>query len=98
MPVRLYLLQARRQKSCSGNEIAEPNAPANAGSPSCAVLGVFGPAWLRSPLDMKVCVVPPDPSWPAEFKAEAARIRRAVGDIAVAVHHIGSTSIPGIVA
>lgn len=47
---------------------------------------------------MKVQVVSHDPSWPAEFMAEAARIRLAVGDLAVAVHHIGSTAIPGIVA
>ena len=47
---------------------------------------------------MKVYVVPYDPSWPAEFIAEAARIRLAVGDLVMAVHHIGSTSIPGIFA
>jgi GrpB-like predicted nucleotidyltransferase (UPF0157 family) len=47
---------------------------------------------------MKVYVVPYDPSWSAEFIAEAARIRLAVGDLVVAVHHIGSTSIPGIFA
>ena len=47
---------------------------------------------------MKVQVVPHDPGWPAEFKAEAERIRSLLGDLAVAIHHIGSTSIPGIFA
>jgi GrpB-like predicted nucleotidyltransferase (UPF0157 family) len=47
---------------------------------------------------MKVNVVPYDPNWPAEFMAEASTIRSALGETAVAVHHIGSTSIPGIFA
>jgi GrpB-like predicted nucleotidyltransferase (UPF0157 family) len=45
---------------------------------------------------MKVHVVPPNLGWPAEFKAEAERIRAALGNRVVAVHHIGSTAIPGI--
>lgn len=47
---------------------------------------------------MKVSVVPHNSSWSAEFEVEAALIRLAVGDLLVAVHHIGSTSIPGIFA
>ena len=45
---------------------------------------------------MRVIVVPPDPSWPARFDAFAGGIRDALGEVAVAIHHIGSTSIPGI--
>jgi len=45
---------------------------------------------------MQVRVVPPDLNWPAEFQAEAERIRVALGNRVVAVHHIGSTAIPGI--
>jgi GrpB-like predicted nucleotidyltransferase (UPF0157 family) len=47
---------------------------------------------------MKVHVAPYDPSWLTEFTAEAQRIRAALGGVAVAVHHIGSTAIPGIFA
>ena len=47
---------------------------------------------------MKVCVVPHDPRWSAEFAAEAERIRSALGSLEVAVHHIGSTAIPSISA
>ena len=39
-----------------------------------------------------------DPSWPARFQAEAARIRAALGELAVAVDHVGSTSVPGLAA
>lgn len=47
---------------------------------------------------MKVRVVPHDPNWPAEFTAEAERIRLALGVVAATIHHIGSTAIPGILA
>ena len=43
-------------------------------------------------------VVAHDPAWRAAYEGEAARIRRALGDALVAVHHIGSTAIPGIEA
>jgi len=38
------------------------------------------------------------PDWPAQFEQEAARLRTLVGDELVAVHHIGSTSVPGLAA
>lgn len=47
---------------------------------------------------MKVRVVPHDPNWSAAFAAEAERIRSALGGMVVAIHHIGSTAIPGISA
>src|SRR6187399_2391149 len=45
-----------------------------------------------------VRVVPYDAAWKDEFQAEADRITGALGSIVVAVHHIGSTSIPGMFA
>lgn len=42
--------------------------------------------------------VPYDTTWPQQFVAEAARIRAALGDNCIAVHHIGSTSVPGLAA
>jgi GrpB-like predicted nucleotidyltransferase (UPF0157 family) len=41
-------------------------------------------------------VVTHDPGWAAAFEAEAARILAALEGEAVAVHHVGSTAIPGI--
>lgn len=38
------------------------------------------------------------PDWPAEFEREAARLRTLLGDELVFVHHIGSTSVPGLAA
>jgi GrpB-like predicted nucleotidyltransferase (UPF0157 family) len=43
-------------------------------------------------------VVPYDPSWPAAFEAEAARLTGILGDELVVIHHIGSTAVPGLAA
>lgn len=39
-----------------------------------------------------------DPAWPAQYAAEAAKIRAALGEGAIVLEHVGSTSIPGISA
>ena len=36
------------------------------------------------------------PAWPAEFEEEAARLRLLLGPELLHVHHIGSTSVPGL--
>lgn len=47
---------------------------------------------------MIIRIVPYDQRWPAQYEAEAKRIRAAVGDIVVEIHHIGSTAVPGLSA
>ena len=39
-----------------------------------------------------------DPAWPEEFRREAAAIARILGDNLTAIHHIGSTAVPGLAA
>ena len=46
----------------------------------------------------KIEVVKYDPSWPERFTEESNLLRKTLGDIAVAVHHIGSTAVPGCAA
>ena len=43
-------------------------------------------------------VLPYNPEWPFLFEAEAEKIREVLGDNCVELHHIGSTSIPGLSA
>lgn len=44
----------------------------------------------------QVVVVPYDPQWPAAFERAAREVRAALGPSLLAIHHIGSTSAPGI--
>jgi GrpB-like predicted nucleotidyltransferase (UPF0157 family) len=39
-----------------------------------------------------------DPTWPLLYDAEAAKIRAALGEGAIVLEHVGSTSIPGLCA
>lgn len=49
-------------------------------------------------VEQSVEIVAPDPNWPEIFNSVKARIVAALGDKAIAVHHTGSTSIPGLPA
>jgi GrpB-like predicted nucleotidyltransferase (UPF0157 family) len=42
--------------------------------------------------------VDPSPAWPAAFKQEAARLKDLLGEEVLVIHHIGSTSVPGLAA
>lgn len=48
-----------------------------------------------TPHDAPVTLADYDPGWPVLYAREAARIRAALGDRAVQVEHVGSTSVPG---
>ena len=45
-----------------------------------------------------VVVVDHSPAWETMFEAEARAIRDILGDTCIEVHHIGSTSVPGLAA
>ncbi len=51
-----------------------------------------------TPLDGPVLLVEYDPGWPESFAREAERIQGALGARALRVEHVGSTSVPGLVA
>jgi GrpB-like predicted nucleotidyltransferase (UPF0157 family) len=46
----------------------------------------------------KVEVVAYDPAWPRLYRVEAAGLAALLGDELLAMHHIGSTSVPGLLA
>lgn len=55
-----------------------------------ARVGTYVPAPIQ--------VVAYDPAWPAEFERIATLIRGELGDRALRVLHVGSTSVPGLAA
>jgi GrpB-like predicted nucleotidyltransferase (UPF0157 family) len=50
------------------------------------------------PHDAPILLVPYDAAWPQQFAREARRIQSALGARALQVEHVGSTSVPGLVA
>jgi len=54
--------------------------------------------WNPPYLSRAITVVDYDPSWPASFRAECARISTVVGDLIIELEHFGSTAVPGLAA
>src|SRR5262249_17620992 len=46
----------------------------------------------------QIVMVDYDPRWPEKFQKHAARVSQALGIRALAIEHIGSTSVPGLAA
>jgi len=46
----------------------------------------------------RVRIVEYDPGWPERYRVERERLLHALGSRALAVHHIGSTAVPGLAA
>jgi GrpB-like predicted nucleotidyltransferase (UPF0157 family) len=46
----------------------------------------------------EIDVVEPDPAWPGLFEELSARVRSVLGDRVLELHHVGSTSVPGLPA
>jgi GrpB-like predicted nucleotidyltransferase (UPF0157 family) len=49
-------------------------------------------------LEGPVTLVEYDPAWPLQYVVEAGRVRAALGERVLRVEHVGSTSVPGLLA
>ncbi|TDN92353.1 GrpB family protein [Microbacterium sp. BK668] len=45
-----------------------------------------------------IVIAEADPAWPARYESLRDRIRNALGDTALSIAHVGSTSVPGLPA
>jgi GrpB-like predicted nucleotidyltransferase (UPF0157 family) len=52
----------------------------------------------REPHNAPITLAAYDPDWPRSFRREAGRLRSVLGDAALHIEHVGSTSVPGLVA
>src|SRR5262249_51373023 len=46
----------------------------------------------------RIVIADYDPAWPERYERERTRIAAALGEVALRIEHIGSTSIPGLAA
>src|SRR5512132_1506097 len=62
--------------------------------------GRFGrpPYWRSFRMSDAIVIVEYDPAWPSEFVRLRDRAKAALGDVAVAIEHVGSTAVPGLPA
>ncbi len=49
-------------------------------------------------LDGVIALSAYDPQWPVQYEIEAERVRAVLGPRALRVEHVGSTSVPGLIA
>lgn len=57
--------------------------------------------WISNQSEKKtkvIVVTPYNPNWPKIFEVESQKLKEALGANCIAVHHIGSTSVPGLLA
>jgi len=52
----------------------------------------------RLKLNAPIVLEPYDPEWPKLYEGQAEKIRAALGDRVRALEHVGSTSVPGLMA
>lgn len=66
-----------------------------------ALLEATPPWWVGGPrrrLDGPVILRPYDPGWPPLYERESRRIRGTLAARVIELHHVGSTSVPGLAA
>jgi GrpB-like predicted nucleotidyltransferase (UPF0157 family) len=72
--------------------VRDPNDAATYDEFEKRVIGGLQP--LSKPIELRE----PDSRWPGRYADHAARVRAALGERAVRVEHVGSTSVPGLAA
>jgi GrpB-like predicted nucleotidyltransferase (UPF0157 family) len=57
-------------------------------------------AWVGEPRPLagRIVLADYDPAWPRRYRREADRVRAVLGERALEVEHVGSTSVPGLAA
>lgn len=51
-----------------------------------------------APSDSPIVLLEYDSQWPERFRRESENIRTALGEQALRIEHVGSTSVPGLIA
>jgi GrpB-like predicted nucleotidyltransferase (UPF0157 family) len=73
---------------------AEPPGGQSAGERRIRAATIGEPQLIAGPIEL----VPYHDTWPVQYDGEAQHVRATLGDRALRVEHVGSTSIPGLAA
>lgn len=46
----------------------------------------------------QIVISPYQTDWPAAYREIAAKLRASAGEAVLAIHHVGSTAVPGLAA
>ncbi|MDL2324415.1 GrpB family protein [Ruminococcaceae bacterium OttesenSCG-928-A16] len=52
----------------------------------------------EQPENAEILLAEYNPAWPALYEREAEKLQKALGNKALQIHHVGSTSVPGLCA
>lgn len=52
----------------------------------------------EQPENVEILLAEYNPAWPTLYEREAEKIQKALGNNALQIHHVGSTSVPGLCA
>ena len=100
----------RKEKRMAGSENTDADTPKEGSSAAAerAQTAAFVPMTEEQiqagfigelkPLAGLIQIVDYDPAWPGLFEREAERVRDTLGERALLIAHIGSTSVPGLAA
>lgn len=72
--------------------------PVNPGAPERERELLEATVGEREPLNRAIHLAEYDPAWPSQFKRLARLVREALGERALLLEHVGSTSVPGLAA
>lgn len=80
--------------------MSDESGPNAASAPPATIAGSAGSTSAASAArsGKSVEVVPYDAGWPVAFEAEARRVLGVLGACVRGLHHVGSTSVPGLAA
>jgi GrpB-like predicted nucleotidyltransferase (UPF0157 family)/N-acetylglutamate synthase-like GNAT family acetyltransferase len=92
----IYLLNLLSLLDCLAR--ANPKTRPNQCKDILNLISHFIKKLAEAKLTKQIKVVPYDPKWPKIFEAEATLIKQVLGKNLLEIHHVGSTSVKGLIA
>ena len=95
--IELYALVAR-ERGLAPPDLSQAERTELAGRANAVMWPEFEHIPSSVTASGQIQVVPYDPAWRLTFTDRRDRLERVLGSIALGIHHVGSTSVPGLAA